>query len=277
MSRKRPSTTQDKDGPPQKKTRWSQSQQPLDLFQRDTTCCLVQLGWPSELTHVVNAYVGESFRSSWIVPVSELTLSIPGTAVGWAMIDWGDGHHEVVSKPGKATIGHFEHNYDQQYAGQQVNICIVGRIIDFSLLSLSTIFRHSLQSIQDWGSITLRPTQGFHFFGCRHLISLPIDSRSALDGVKSMASMFAGATSLNCDLTKWNVSSVTNMESMFKGARSFNSDLSGWDVSLVTNMDSMFEGACSFNGDLGGWNVSPQTTTKSIFKNTPVNHIGWWS
>ena len=46
--------------------------------------------------------------------------------------------------------------------------------------------------------------------------------------------MFSGASSFDCDLSKWNVEKVTNMRSTLNGASVFNSDLSKWNVIRVT-------------------------------------------
>ena len=67
-----------------------------------------------------------------------------------------------------------------------------------------------------------------------------------------MNSMFAGATSFNGDISRWDVGQVENMNSMFAGATSFNGDLSRWQVGHVKCMDSMFYGATSFTRQLGG-------------------------
>ena len=77
--------------------------------------------------------------------------------------------------------------------------------------------------------------------------------------------MFASASSLNCDLSKWDVSRVIDMEDMFASASSFNADLSEWDVSRVTSMLAMFLSASSFNGDISKWDVSRVTNMYAMF------------
>jgi surface protein len=65
--------------------------------------------------------------------------------------------------------------------------------------------------------------------------------------------MFQGAVSFNCDLSSWDVSSVTDTSYMFVASTSFTGNLSSWDVSSVTNMYQMFKDAKSYNGDLCDW------------------------
>jgi hypothetical protein len=45
-----------------------------------------------------------------------------------------------------------------------------------------------------------------------------------------MAYMFHEASSFNCNVSLWNVSSATSMISMFYGASSFKSNISMWNV-----------------------------------------------
>ena len=74
-----------------------------------------------------------------------------------------------------------------------------------------------------------------------------------------MTDMFAGASSFNQPLNKWNVGQVTTMQSMFHGASNFNQPLNEWNVKQVTTMTDMFDGASSFNQPLNEWNVGQVT------------------
>ena len=92
------------------------------------------------------------------------------------------------------------------------------------------------------------------FSGCSSLTIVPsINSWSMPSDVKSIQSMFAGATSFNQDLSSFDISHITDMSDLFRGATLFNQDISGWDVSRVTNMGGMFEGAPFFNQPIGLW------------------------
>ena len=79
--------------------------------------------------------------------------------------------------------------------------------------------------------------------------------------VTDMSYIFDGS-SLNQDISTWDVSNVTNMSSMFRS--SFNQDISSWDVSSVTNMSNMFNGA-AFNQPIGNWDVSNVTDMSNMF------------
>merc|ERR1719201_1128273 len=77
--------------------------------------------------------------------------------------------------------------------------------------------------------------------------------------------MFRTAKVFNCDISKWDVSSVTSMYGMFWGAILFNSDISEWDVSRVSNMYGMFMDAAAFNIDISKWDVSSVVTMDYMF------------
>ena len=74
--------------------------------------------------------------------------------------------------------------------------------------------------------------------------------------LKTMTSMFEGATNFDRDINSWDVSGVTDMTAVFKGATVFTQSLNNWNVDNVRHMISMFEGASNFNGDIIGWDVS---------------------
>ena len=83
-----------------------------------------------------------------------------------------------------------------------------------------------------------------------------------------MVQTFAGTT-LNGDISEWNMSKVTSMIGMFLQS-SFNGDISGWNVSSVTDMQAMFQSS-SFNGDISQWNVSSVTIMNEMFSSSSFN------
>jgi surface protein len=94
-----------------------------------------------------------------------------------------------------------------------------------------------------------------------------------------MASMFAGATLFNQDISGWDVSSVEDMNGMFGNTTAFDGDISLWDVSSVEDMTSMFAYATAFNQDISGWNTSAVISMTSMFEGTiafnqPLNTNG---
>ena len=104
---------------------------------------------------------------------------------------------------------------------------------------------------------------GYQFFNCEI-------SDWDVSSVTDMNRMFDHAGSFNQDISEWDVSSVTDMNSMFDDARSFNQDISEWDVSNVTDMRAMFTRS-SFNQDISDWDVSNVTEMGAMFAVTSFN------
>ena len=73
------------------------------------------------------------------------------------------------------------------------------------------------------------------------------------------------ATTVNFDITSWDVSKVINMKCLFYQASSFKQDLSSWEVSKVTAMAEMFYGSVAFNHDLNAWRVNEVTDITRMF------------
>ena len=82
--------------------------------------------------------------------------------------------------------------------------------------------------------------------------------------VTDLNNLFA-ATTVNFDITSWDVSKVINMKGLFYQASSFNQDLSAWEVSKVTAMAEMFYGSVAFNHDLSAWRVNEVTDMTRMF------------
>ncbi len=114
------------------------------------------------------------------------------------------------------------------------------------------------------------------FSGCIQMTFAANIDVPDLSKVTNMELMFAGCTSFNQTLNKWNVGEVTNMSWMFQGCTSFNQSLDTWDVSKVTGMMEMFRGCTSFNQPLDKWDVSKVTSMGGMFSgctsfNKPLN------
>lgn len=90
--------------------------------------------------------------------------------------------------------------------------------------------------------------------------------------------MFAGAFSMNEDISDWDVSNIEDFQGMFANATSFNQDIGGWNVSSATKMSGMFDTASSFNQDLSDWDVSNTIHMVFMFKDTSAfnQSLGEW-
>ena len=112
-------------------------------------------------------------------------------------------------------------------------------------------------------------------------------------------------TSVNEDLSKWNVSNAVSMERMFYGNVVFNQDLSTWDTSKVVNfretfsgcsafqgkgihawrtdkaktLQGLFDQASSFRGDVSQWNVGRVTNMHALFRGASSfrGNLGAWN
>ena len=74
---------------------------------------------------------------------------------------------------------------------------------------------------------------------------------------------FAGKSTFNGDISKWDTWRVTNMNSMFQNASSFNQTIAEWDVSKVVDMGSMFEHAEAFEQPIFEWKGRAATTEQT--------------
>ncbi len=115
--------------------------------------------------------------------------------------------------------------------------------------------RLKIVSVLEWG-VTAWPSLENVFYQCENLNIDASDAPNFLL-VNSLAGMFEGCTSLNTDLSHWDVSGIDNMSRMFKGATAFNQDLSTWNISNVTNMDQMLDqtnlSVENYDNTLIGW------------------------
>jgi surface protein len=68
------------------------------------------------------------------------------------------------------------------------------------------------------------------------------DLTTVVDTTKDVTLLFQSYEAFDCDVSKWDTSSVTDMEAMFACANAFNGDVSSWDTSRVTIMRDMLVG-----------------------------------
>ena len=83
----------------------------------------------------------------------------------------------------------------------------------------------------------------------------------------TMQGTFMQAVTMDADLSKWNVATVTTLSSTFYNAVKFTaSGLDSWDTASVANLDSTFYLAGEVNIDLGAWDVAKVTTLENTFQ-----------
>jgi len=118
-----------------------------------------------------------------------------------------------------------------------------------------------LLAIEQWGDFYWKSLEeSFSFTDMIVNDSLP----PRLDSVNSCVGTFRKST-VNMNVSNWDVSGIVDMSRMFQSAKGFNQDISGWDVSSVQSMEEMFMDAESFNQPLNSWDVSNVTNIAGIF------------
>ena len=206
------------------------------------------------------------FVTTWEVASGNGSVTIPdGGAGGPYTVYWGDGEKDMPSS------GDRSHAYTE--AGNYT--VAVSEGISRVHLGDDAANAAKLRSIDQWGT-NRRDSMVAAFKGAPQMM-LAAGDVPDLSGVTSTEEMFRDS-SINADLSGWDVSSITSMPSMFRGAAVFDGNLSGWDVSSVTDMSSMFRGAAVFNADLSGWDVSSVTDMYSMFRDAASfnqNVSGW--
>ncbi len=134
-----------------------------------------------------------------------------------------------------------------------------------------------LLSVDQWGD---NQWKSMHqaFASCSNLVILANDQPN-LHGVTDMSEMFYGASSMNEDISGWDLSNISSMNAMFRNAISFNQNIGNWNVSNVTAMSQMFYNATSFNQDIGEWDISSVEVMNSMFYGATSfdQDIGSWN
>ena len=72
-------------------------------------------------------------------------------------------------------------------------------------------------------------------------------------------------TSIDFDVSSWDIQNMTSLESLFYGCSKFNGSLEHWDLSNVTNIQYLFYECTRFNQPLGRWNVRNVRLMESVF------------
>ena len=204
-----------------------------------------------------------SFRSTWRVPPGG-TITLPlvdDVAYTYNFtVDWGDetGISTITSFVDSAKTHTYTNVSERDY-----NIVIKGTLEAWSFNDAGD--KNKIRSVESFGDLGYKNLSGA-FNGCTNLTAF---EGGITSDVTDMSSMFANVTSVNPDVSNWNVSSVTDMSWMFSsgtGVTSVDPDVSNWNVSAVTNMNFMFYNTLSATPDVSNWNVSAVTSMTSMFQ-----------
>ncbi len=190
--------------------------------------------------------------------------TFPGEVYDYSVDCDSDGIHEATHQIG---------DYTCDYAGPGTyNISISGTFprIYFAY----TAEGGKLLSVEQWGKSPW--TSMARAFSGAYNMTLNATDSPNLSHVTDMSAMFA-ETSLNQDISGWDVGKVTDMSALFAATPFFNQDISSWDVSKVASMSDMFAGNNAFNQKISNWDVSGVKNMFGMFSSTLFNEdIGSW-
>ena len=230
----------------------------------------------SNTTRIVNvaAFTATPFITTWKtdnVGVSQDSqIQIMTDSEGYRYhysVDWGDGQKD------NGLNGNALHTYA---VSGTYTVKIIG---DFPHLIFDPAIPNDakkLLSVEQWGTNKWRSMRQA-FNSCENLVVNATDAPD-LSRVTDMSSMFVNATSMNQDISFWNVSSVTDMSYLFYKAAMFNQRVDKWNVSSVKKMDYMFAAAANFNQPLSAWDMHSVTSTPFMFAYTAAfsQDLGSW-
>ena len=193
---------------------------------------------------------------------NQITIPINGGGYNYN-VDWGDG-----SSDSNLSLEH-THTYA---ASGIYTVIITGTFpqIYFNgggFFGDNTDFEKIL-TIENWGT---NPwiSMANAFSGCKNLTINATDAPNLFLAF-DLSYMFREASSLNADLSSWNVSNVELFNGMFREATSFNGNITNWDVSGAEEMKEMFFFASSFNQDISQWHTENVNTMELMFAGATV-------
>ena len=247
---------------------------------------------------------GWTITDGGLDPVPCAGLSLTDFVTTWKTNNSGSSNSTSITLP--TTGGGYNYDVDWDNDGTFDQLGINGSIThDFSVSGTYTIriqgtfpriyFNNTddkakILSIDQWGNQQWTSMENA-FYGCLNLTENASDAPD-LSIATSLKSMFKNATSLNQDISNWDVSNLQYFNEMFMGATSFNQNINSWNTSsalefvgmfrdassfdqllnswttnLVTDFSQMFSSATAFNQDLNNWNTGSATNMYAVFFN----------
>ena len=165
-------------------------------------------------------------------------------------IDWGDGNRDTISGHDQSEVTH-QYSDTGIYTIQLVANDMVGWQFDDSGDD------DKLVEIMEWGPLRFVSDDTNLFKGCSNL-TLSTTSNPPFNA--DAAGMFQDCSSLTGtggNILNWDMSNVTGMNFMLAGCTSLDADLSSWDVSSIKNAEGFMSGAAlstmNYDRILSGW------------------------
>jgi surface protein len=189
---------------------------------------------------------------------SDKDVNIQFNSAPTSIIDWGDDSAPVFA----IATGIYRHTYPNsgEYTLKISSLTdMIGITLGFTLFSDQNKI---IKTIDQFGTRFKPSTMAGMFKHCSSLKSVP--STFTPSGTSLNETFFN--TSLNCDLSNWNVSNIIDFSRCFASATSFNGNISTWNVSNGANFAGMFDAAFQFNQDISNWNVANATNFEQMFR-----------
>ena len=186
-------------------------------------------------------------------------------------IDWGDGNRDTIT-------GHNQPEVTHQYSDTGIYTI---RVVSNNMVGWQ--FNDSgdddkLTEVINWGPLRFVSDDTNLFKGCSNLtLSTTSDPPFNADA----AGMFQDCSSLTGNggnILNWDMSAVTGMNFMLAGCTSLDPDLSNWDVSSIENAEGFMSGAglsmSNYDRILSGWSSqSVQSGVNISFGDTKYSHV----
>ena len=186
-------------------------------------------------------------------------------------IDWGDGNRDTISGHDQSEVTH-QYSDTGIYTVQLVANNMVGWQFNDSGDD------DKLVEIMDWGPLRFVSDDTNLFKGCSNLtLSTTSDPPFNAD-VSGMFQDCSSLTGTGGNIMYWDMSAVTGMNFMLAGCTSLDPDLSNWDVSSIENAEGFMSGAGLSIGNydriLSGWSSqSVQSGVNISFGDTKYSYV----